>query len=76
MAIALLILGISIANGGGVSQTVSQSLGLKGGVVELYNQKASTNKVYAEIKGVWASDRTSADGKYLILGTGRHILEW
>jgi inner membrane protein len=69
MAIALLILGITIANGGGVSQKVSQSLGLKDGIVELYNQKASTNKIYANIKGVWASDRTNADGKYWILGT-------
>jgi inner membrane protein len=69
IAIALLILGIAIANGGGVSQTVSQSLGLKSGIIKLYNQKASTNKVYADIKGVWASDRTSADDKYLILGT-------
>jgi inner membrane protein len=68
-AIALLILGVYLANGGGVSQKVSQSLGLKDGIVELYNQKASTNKIYAEIKGVWASDRTKADGKYLIVGT-------
>jgi inner membrane protein len=68
-AIALLILGITIANGGGVSQKVSQSLGLKDGIVELYNQKASTNKIYAGITGVWASDRTSADGKYWIVGT-------
>ncbi len=55
-AIALLIFGIYLANGGGVSQKVSQSLGLKDGVVELYNQKASTNKIYAGITGVWASD--------------------
>ncbi|NJL51437.1 MAG: metal-dependent hydrolase [Hydrococcus sp. SU_1_0] len=69
IAIALLILGITIANGGGVSQKVSQSLGLKDGVVELYNQNASTHQVYARITGYWASDRTNADGKYLILGT-------
>jgi inner membrane protein len=69
IAIALLILGITIANGGGVSQKVSQTLGLKGGVVQLYNQNAASHHVYADIKGVWASDRTNADGKYLILGT-------
>jgi inner membrane protein len=69
IAIALLIFGIYLANGGGVSQKVSQSLGLKDGIVELYNQKASTNKIYAGITGVWASDRKAADGKYLILGT-------
>jgi inner membrane protein len=66
--IALLSFGIYLANGSGISQKVSQSLGLKDGVIELYNQNASTHQVYAEIKGVWASDRTSADGKYLIIG--------
>ena len=67
-AIALLSLGIYLANAGGISQKVSQNLGLKDGVVELYNQNASTHQVYANITGFWASDRTSADGKYLIIG--------
>jgi inner membrane protein len=62
------MLGIHLANGGGISQKVSQNLGLKDGVVELYNQNASTHQVYARITGYWASDRTSADGKYLIIG--------
>jgi inner membrane protein len=68
IAIALLSLGIYLANAGGISQKVSQNLGLKDGVVELYNQNASTHQVYARITGYWASDRTSADGKYLIIG--------
>ena len=67
-AIALLILGIYLANGGGITQKVSQNLGLRDGIVRIYNENAATNKVYAEIKGYWASDRTNADGKYLILG--------
>ncbi len=67
-AIALLILGIYLANGGGITQKVSQSLGLKDGIVQVYNENAATNKVYASITGYWASDRTNADGKYLILG--------
>jgi inner membrane protein len=33
-----------------------------------YNQNASTHQVYANITGVWASDRELADGKYLIIG--------
>jgi inner membrane protein len=41
---------------------------LKDGVIELYNQNAGTHQVYANITGVWASDRTTADGKYLIIG--------
>jgi inner membrane protein len=69
VAIALLCFGIYLANGGGISQKVSQSLGLQDGIVRIYNENASTHHVYAEIKGFWASDRTNADGKYLILGT-------
>ena len=67
-AIALLILGIYLAKGGGITQKVSQNLGLRDGIVQVYNQNAATNKVYASITGYWASDRTPADGKYLILG--------
>ena len=68
IAIALLCLGIYLANGGGLTQKVSQNLGLRDGIVRIYNENASTNKVYASITGVWTSDRTSADGKYLIIG--------
>jgi inner membrane protein len=68
-AIALIIFGIYLANGGGVSQTVSQSLGLKDGIVELYNKNAASHHVYANVTGVWASDRKPADGKYWIIGT-------
>ena len=67
IAIALLVLGINLANNGGVTTKVSQSLGLKDGIVRIYNQNAATNKVYAEIQGYWRNDRTSADGRYLIL---------
>ena len=68
IAIALLTFGIYLANDGGITQKVSQNLGLRDGIVRIYNENAATNKVYAQIKGYWASDRTSADGKYLILG--------
>ena len=68
IAIALLTLGIYLANGGGITQKVSQNLGLRDGIVRIYNENASTNKVYARIAGYWTSDRTNADGKYLIIG--------
>ncbi len=67
-AIALLVFGIYLANGGGITQKVSQNLGLRDGIVRVYNQNAGTNQVYASITGYWTSDRTSADGKYLIIG--------
>jgi inner membrane protein len=69
ISIVLLIAGIYLATGGGISQQISQSLGLKDGVTDLYNQKAGTNQVYATVEGVWASDRSSASGKYRIIGT-------
>ena len=68
-AVALLCLGIYVAGGGGVTRTVGQSLGLKDSAIATYNQSAATNHVYAEVTGVWARDRTRADGRYLILGT-------
>ena len=67
-AIAILIFSIYLANGGGITQKVSQNLGLRDGIIRVYNQNAATNKVYANIKGYWASDRTPVDGKYLIIG--------
>ena len=68
IAIALLCFGIYLANGGGITQKVSQNLGLRDGIVRVYNENASTNKVYASITGYWTSDRTPADGRYLIIG--------
>ena len=50
-AIALLCFGIYLANGGGITQKVSQNLGLRDGIVRVYNENASTNKVYARITG-------------------------
>lgn len=67
-AMAALLIGIYFATGGGIAQQVSQTLGLKEGALQTYNQNAATHQVYAEIKGVWASDRTRADGRYFILG--------
>ncbi len=68
-ATALLIVGFNLANDGGITQKVSQQLGLKDGLIEVYNEKAASNHVYAEIKGVKSSDRSPVSGKFLILGT-------
>lgn len=67
LAIALLIVGIYIATGGGITQQVSQTLGLKDGMVDIYNQNAAKHQMTADIQGVWASDRRKADGKYVII---------
>ena len=67
-AVALLLVGIWLAGSGGVTGTVNQSLGLRDGAIATYNQNATTSEVWADIKGVWADDRSNADGQYLILG--------
>ncbi len=48
-AIAFLVFGIYLANGGGISQKISQNLGLKDGIVAVYNSKAATNHVYSDL---------------------------
>ena len=67
-AVALFILGYNLAGGGGVTVAVGETLGLRDSAVQTYNQNAATNVVYAKVIGVWASDRTRADGQYTILG--------
>ncbi|MDV3351404.1 metal-dependent hydrolase [Leptothoe sp. LEGE 181152] len=67
VAVGLLLLGIWLAGAGGVQTQVSQGLGLRDGAVATYNANAASAEVYAEVTGVWADDRTRADGRYLIL---------
>ena len=67
VAVALLLLGIWLAGAGGVQTQVSQGLGLRDGALATYNTHASTSEVWTDITGVWADDRTRADGRYLIL---------
>jgi inner membrane protein len=66
-AMVALVIGIYLGTGGGITQQVNQTLGLKDSMVEMYNTNAASHQVYAEIKGVWASDRSRADGRYFIL---------
>jgi len=68
VAMALLVLGCWMATAGGVTGQVNQSLGLRGGSIATFNTHSNNRNVYAEIVGVWADDRSSADGRYLILG--------
>ena len=67
VAVVLLLVGIWLAGAGGVQTQVSQGLGLRDGALATYNTHAASAEVYAEITGVWADDRTRADGRYLIL---------
>jgi inner membrane protein len=62
VATALLIVGVNLANDGGITQKVSQQLGLKEGLIEVYNKNAANHHVYAEIKGVKVGDRSPIEG--------------
>ncbi len=68
IAVTILIFSIWINNNGGIFHSLGQNLSLESAVVKTYNENAATNHVYAEIEGFWASDRSNADGRYLILG--------
>jgi inner membrane protein len=67
VAIVLLLVGVHAATGGGITQNVIQALGMKEAAVEVYNQKASSNHIYAQISGIWADDRTRVDGRYYVV---------
>ena len=74
IAVGLLVLGCWMAGAGGVTGQVNQSLGLRTGAIATYNANG-TRDVYADIVGVWAGDRSRADGRYLILATdGREFV--
>ncbi len=60
VAMLVLVLGIYFASGGGITQKVSQQLGLKDGILAVYNQNAATHHVYAEVTGVRSSERSSS----------------
>jgi|GEM_PF-714698 len=67
IATALMIFGLWINNNGGIFQSLGQNLSLSSAVVKTYNENAETNHIYADIQGFWEGDRSSANGRYLIL---------
>ncbi|MGK7893927.1 MAG: metal-dependent hydrolase [Xenococcus sp. (in: cyanobacteria)] len=67
IAVTILFFSIYINNNGGIFQNLGQNLSLSDAVVKVYNENAENHHVYASITGVWESDRSNADGKYLIL---------
>jgi len=66
-AVAVLALGIWLTNNGGATSKIGQGLGLRDSALEMYNSKASTHHVIADVDGVLALDSSEADGKYFII---------
>ncbi|MCG5062169.1 MAG: metal-dependent hydrolase [Limnoraphis sp. WC205] len=67
LAVALCVANIQLSNAGGVVMVTANSLGLRGESVSVYNKNAATSEVWANVTGVFASDRTSASGRYFVI---------
>ena len=75
IAAAVLIAAINLSNTGGPTALVGSSLGLRSNAMETYQKNAASNHVYAVINGTFASDSSSADGKYFIVaGEGNEFI--
>lgn len=66
-AVALVVLNINLTGSGGIVRVAGQSLGLKSEAISTYNQSAASQQVWADVKGVFTSDRTRADGRYFVI---------
>jgi len=58
---------IALHNNGGLTQFTAESLGLRSGIVETYQQNASSKKVFAVVEGTFIKDSSDAGGKYFII---------
>ncbi|MEA5498029.1 metal-dependent hydrolase [Limnoraphis robusta] len=67
LAVALCVLNIQLNNAGGVVMVTANSLGLRGESVSVYNSNAANKEIWANITGVFATDRSDASGKYFVV---------
>ena len=65
-AVAAVAINFALIDGGGLGRFTSESLGLRSGIVDTYQQKASSNQVFAIVEGVFTSNSSDASGKYFI----------
>jgi inner membrane protein len=52
---------------GGIAGSVGQSIGIRDSIMSAYNASANTHHVFADVQGTFASDRSSASGRYWII---------
>jgi inner membrane protein len=64
--VGLLVLALNFQEGD-LKSSVSQLLGNSASVEEVLNTKGKDHLIYADITGTFVGDRSSADGKYLIV---------
>lgn len=66
IAMIALVAAINLSGIGGPTALVGSSLGLRSNATDIYQKNAASHHIYAEITGTFASDSSSADGKYFI----------
>jgi inner membrane protein len=66
---AVVAIGVNVAlhNSGGLGQFTAESLGLRSGIIDTYQQNASNKKVFAIVEGTFIADSSDASGKYFII---------
>lgn len=65
-AIAVVVINFALIEGGGLGQFTAESLGLRSGIVDIYQQNAGNKQVFAVVEGVFAANSSNASGKYFI----------
>ncbi|MEG4293240.1 metal-dependent hydrolase [Microcoleus sp. C2C3] len=66
-AIAAIAINFGLINGGGLGQFTAESLGLRSGILENFQQNANNKEVFAIVEGSFLADSSNASGKYFIL---------
>lgn len=66
--VAIAIWLFQVNDSGGLIREFNRLIAAPSGVVELYNEQGGTNIIYANLQGVYSSDRTPVKGRFPILG--------
>lgn len=66
-AVAAIAINVGLINGGGLGQFTAESLGLRSGILENFQQNANNKEVFAIVEGSFFADSSNASGKYFIL---------
>lgn len=66
-AVCVIAINFGLINGGGLGQFTAESLGLRSGILENFQQNASNKEVFALVEGTFLADSSSASGRYFIL---------
>ncbi|MEQ8996397.1 MAG: metal-dependent hydrolase, partial [Coleofasciculus sp. B1-GNL1-01] len=68
-SVLCLVVSLHISGTGGIVQKATTSLGLKDpSIMQTYNQNAANHRIWAEVEGYRASDRSPVSGRFLVVG--------